>query len=598
VQEADTVSARVVGRWGRIAAAAASGLLLAACTSTAPEAPEPAAPESSAPESAAPQGQASVDAGAGEITLAFAGDVHFEAHLAELLGRPEGALGPMASTLRDADLAMLNLESAITERRRRDPKELEDADNRYWFRSPPAALTALADAGVDVVSMANNHVGDYGEAGLADTLAAARDGAARDGAAHVIGIGRNAAEAFAPHRVRVAGIDVAFLAADTTFREGSSDVWAAGPDSAGAAAARRPRPTALLDAVGAAAATDDVVIVYLHWGREFQSCPTQQQRTLGRQLAEAGADVVVGSHAHVLGGSGWSGDTYVNYGLGNFVWYHDRQPDTGVLELRVTEDGVVGERWVPARITTAGTPQPVLGASRRTAISRWEELRRCAGLGASRGVAQADDPPYTSSIRRIGAALAERMSASHGPGCPVPLRDLRYLQMTHRNFDGQARTGEMVVHRRHARGVARAFGRLYTAGWPIARMRLVDDYGGDDDRSMAANNTSGFNCRRVAGQSNWSAHAYGAAIDLNPVQNPYVQPGSVDPPNGRAFARLDRSTTSPVPAGVIRAGELPVTVFARLGWQWGGDWVGSKDYQHFVEPALPAPSQVGGAGQD
>ena len=104
-------------------------------------------------------------------------------------------------------------------------------------------------------------------------------------------------------------------------------------------------------------------------------------------------------------------------------------------------------------------------------------------------------------MRRIGAALAERMRTSHRPGCPVPLRDLRYLRMTYRDFDGRARTGEMVVHRRHARGVTRAFGRLYDAGWPIARMRLVDDYGGDDDRSMAANNTSGFNCRRVAGQA-------------------------------------------------------------------------------------------------
>jgi poly-gamma-glutamate synthesis protein (capsule biosynthesis protein) len=568
VQEADTVRARVVGRVGRIAAAA-SGLLLAACTSTGP----------GAPGSPAPGGPATRDEGAGEVTLAFAGDVHFEAHLARRLRRPEEALGPIADTLRDADLAMLNLESAITERGRRDPKELEDANNRYWFRTPPAALSALAAAGVDVVSMANNHVGDYGEIGLADTLAA------RDAGPTVIGIGRNAAEAFAPHRVRVADVDFAFLAADTTFREGGSDVWAAGTDTAGTAAARGPRPAALLDAVSASAATDDVVVVYLHWGREYQSCPTQQQRTLGRHLAEAGADVVVGSHAHVLGGSGWSGDTYVNYGLGNFVWYHDRQPDTGVLKLRVTEDGVVGEEWVPARITAAGTPRPISGAGRETALAGWDELQRCAGLGPSRGLAQADDPPYTSTIRPIGAALAERMTASHGSGCPVPLRDLRHLRMTHRNFDGQARTGEMVVHRRYARGVTRAFGRLYAAGWPIARMRLVDDYGGDDDRSMAANNTSGFNCRRVAGQANWSAHAYGAAIDLNPVQNPYVRPGSIDPPNGRAFAAIDRGATSPVPAGVIRAGELPVSVFARLGWQWGGNWVGAKDYQHFADPA-------------
>jgi poly-gamma-glutamate synthesis protein (capsule biosynthesis protein) len=159
--------------------------------------------------------------------------------------------------------------------------------------------------------------------------------------------------------------------------------------------------------------------------------------------------------------------------------------------------------------------------------------------------------------------------------------------MTHRDFDGRARTGEMVVHRRWARGVTEAFGELYAAGWPIARMRLVDDYRGDDDRSMAANNTSGFNCRRVAGQRNWSDHAFGAAIDLNPVQNPYVRPGSVSPPNGRRFARTDRGSTVPVPLGVIRAEDVPVRAFARIGWEWGGYWVGSSDFQHVAARSTP-----------
>ena len=187
----------------------------------------------------------------------------------------------------------------------------------------------------------------------------------------VIGIGRDEAEALTPHRVTRGGIDVAFLAADSVFREGSSDVWAAGPDSAGVAAARRARPAALLDAVRQSAEVDDVVVVYLHWGRERQSCPTQKQRLLGRQLAEAGADVVVGSHSHVLGGAGWSGDTYVGYGLGNFVWYHNRQPDTGVLTLSVDRDGVVDDSWTPARIAAGGRPRPLAGAARGAAVDRW-----------------------------------------------------------------------------------------------------------------------------------------------------------------------------------------------------------------------------------
>jgi poly-gamma-glutamate synthesis protein (capsule biosynthesis protein) len=191
---------------------------------------------------------------------------------------------------------------------------------------------------------------------------------------------------------------------------------------------------------------------------------------------------------------------------------------------------------------------------------------------------------YESSISRIDADLAGRMRRSHRPGCPVPLRDLRYLRMTHRDFDGSARTGEMVVHRRWARPVTEAFGRLYDAGFPIARMRLVDDYRADDDLSMAANNTSGFNCRRVAGQTSWSQHASGEAIDINPVQNPYVRPGRIDPPAGRSFADVRRDRSAPARLGVIRAGDLPVTAFSRIGWEWGGSWASSKDYQHVAAP--------------
>ncbi|SFA77490.1 poly-gamma-glutamate synthesis protein (capsule biosynthesis protein) [Nocardioides alpinus] len=517
----------------------------------------------------------------GEVTLAFAGDVHFEAHVGTLLRR---GLGPIARTLRSADVAMVNLETPVTERGRRDPKELEFASDRYYFRTPPRALGALADAGVDVVTVANNHAGDYGEVGLSDTIRAAR----RSRVA-VVGAGRNSVEAFTPHVVRKDDLDVAFLAADTVQREGGSGVWSAGPRNAGIAAARGSRTDLLLDAVETAATQQDLVVVYVHWGRENEACPTQSQRRLGRELADAGADVVVGSHSHVLGGAGWSGDTYVSYGLGNFVWYHSRQPDTGVLTLRLDADGVVEEDWVPARIAPDGRPLPVTGPARAGAVRDWRAGARCSGLAAERGEAQADDPEYDATIAPIDAALAERMrGSSHRRGCPVPLSDLRHLTMTYRGFGGLARTGEMVVHRRFARDVTQVFGRLYDVGYPIARMRLVDEYGGDDDASMADNNTSGFNCRRVAGQRNWSDHAFGAAIDVNPVQNPYVRPGSIDPPAGRRYAAIDRGRSAPVPVGVIREGDLLVREFARIGWQWGGYWVSSKDYQHVAAARPPA----------
>ena len=190
-------------------------------------------------------------------------------------------------------------------------------------------------------------------------------------------------------------------------------------------------------------------------------------------------------------------------------------------------------------------------------------------------------PPYAATVRRIGPALQHRMRFSHRAGCPVPLADLRYLRMTYVGFDGRAHTGEMVVHADQAEAVTEVFGRLYDARWPLRRMVLVDVYGGDDDRSMAADNTSGFNCRLVAGSDGWSRHAFGAAIDLNPVRNPYVQPSGVEPPAGRRFATLDRRAGAEVPAGVIRSDDVVVQAFARIGWLWGGDWSSSKDYQHF-----------------
>ena len=314
----------------------------------------------------------------GTVTIAFAGDVHFQLQVAGLLQHPRGALGPIARALADADVAMVNLESAITTGGTRDPKELEDAWDRYWFRTPPAALDLLDRAGIDVVTMANNHGADYGATGLRDTLRARRHGPLP-----VIGVGRDRADAFAPYRVTVRGTDLAFLAADTTFREGASPVWAAGPSTPGIAAARPPRHQHLLAAVRAASRRDDVVVVYLHWGAERGSCPNPTQRLLARDLAAAGADVVVGSGNHLVCGSGWLGDTYVNYGLGNFVWYHNHDPQTGVLQLRIQDGAVVDDAWRPARLGIWGRPNPLGGAARRSAISDWRELRVAADLGAS-----------------------------------------------------------------------------------------------------------------------------------------------------------------------------------------------------------------------
>ena len=512
----------------------------------------------------------------GTVTLAFAGDMHFQLHLAALLDHPRGALGPIRRTLAAADLTMVNLESAITDRGTPEAKELEVAGQRYYFRTSPAALDVLGAAGVDLVTMANNHGADYGAVGLKDTLAAIRNGPIP-----VIGIGRDRQRAFAPYRASIRGTDFAFLAADASMREGSSDVWAAGPTTPGIAAAHAGRPRALLAAVRAASQQADVVVVYLHWGAELRGCPTLQQRTTARALAEAGADVIVGAHAHVLLGSAWVGDTYVNYGLGNFLWYHDHQPDTGVLRVSIRNGEVVGDSWTPARIQASGLPLPLRGGDRAAAIADWHRLHGCTGP-PSHG-RPAPLPAYAWSQRRVGPVLRHRMRFSHHPGCPLALTDLRYLRVTYLGFDGRAHTGELAIHKDFAGQVAGVFERLYDARWPIRRMRLVDDYGGNDNRSMAADNTSGYNCRRVAGTTTWSAHAYGAAIDLNPVQNPDLTGATVAPRAGRRFAATDRSAGADAPPGVITADGPVVRAFARIGWEWGGTW-SSQDYQHFSAP--------------
>ena len=185
-------------------------------------------------------------------------------------------------------------------------------------------------------------------------------------------------------------------------------------------------------------------------------------------------------------------------------------------------------------------------------------------------------PGFVSAVQEIDPATATRMTASWRPGCPVPLRDLRLVTITHRGFDGRARPGEVVVHAAHAERMQRVFAELFAAGFPIEQVRLVDEFGGDDDRSMAANNTSAFNCRRVRGSTRWSQHAYGLAIDINPLQNPYVTPGgAVLPPGGREY--LDRDGNRP---GLITARSPAVAAFGRVGWRWGGTW-SNPDYQHF-----------------
>lgn len=165
------------------------------------------------------------------------------------------------------------------------------------------------------------------------------------------------------------------------------------------------------------------------------------------------------------------------------------------------------------------------------------------------------------------------------PGCPVPPSQLRAIRLSYVGFDGMAHTGRIIVSASVARGVIKVFSILYRARFPIRRMRPVDAFRGSDPRSMAADNTSGFNCRRAVapGPPQWSMHAFGLAIDVNTVQNPYIEAGAgVQPSAGAAY--LSRSDLRP---GMAYPGGILVSAFKRIGWEWGGYWAGSPDYQHF-----------------
>ena len=170
---------------------------------------------------------------------------------------------------------------------------------------------------------------------------------------------------------------------------------------------------------------------------------------------------------------------------------------------------------------------------------------------------------------------------SYPQGCEVPKSDLRYLELSYVDFEGHEHLGQMVCNRHVADDLLYIFRRLYEARYPIASMRLIDDYGADDARSMAANNTSCFCYRRVAGSTALSKHSRGMAVDVNPLYNPcvYVRSGRVLPPEGRAYAH-GRDRRKDIP-GKIDATDLCYRLFVSCGFRWGGSWRSLKDYQHF-----------------
>jgi hypothetical protein len=184
-------------------------------------------------------------------------------------------------------------------------------------------------------------------------------------------------------------------------------------------------------------------------------------------------------------------------------------------------------------------------------------------------------PPFHAALAPVSAA---QLGASWHAGCPVGPSQLRAVRVSYVGFDGRARTGMLVVNRAVTSSVERVFRTLYRERFPIRRMTPVAAFGGSDTRSMAADNTSAFNCRYAVapGPKRWSVHAFGEAIDVNTVENPYLEGGHVLPPAGRSY--LDRTRHRP---GMAVAGGALVRAFASVGWLWGGRWSASPDWQHF-----------------
>ena len=216
-----------------------------------------------------------------------------------------------------------------------------------------------------------------------------------------------------------------------------------------------------------------------------------------------------------------------------------------------------------------------MGVNRRSGVLA---LATALALAVVPAAPSLSEEGFEAHVSRISPALKKRMTGkSWHQGCPVPIRRLRLIEVSYHGFDKQRHMGRLVAHKDAVNALVGALRSMYRHGFKIRKMYLVDRYDASDRRSMRADNTSAFNCRTVAGTDRWSEHAYGRAIDINPVENPYVaSDGSVSPRKGAEYA--DRS---PRRKGMIASGGATVRAFEREGWGWGGYWSSSKDYQHF-----------------
>lgn len=308
--------------------------------------------------------------GSGEaVTIAFAGDASFEGLTDAVRSDPEGLLGAITPLLSSADVTVINLEAALG-------MAGTAQDKAFAFRTPAETVVALRSAGVDAVSMANNHGMDFGEAGFAESLRIKSESGFP-----IIGMGNDEAEAYAPFLTEVKGQRIGVIAATDVLNDHLMATWTAGPGKPGLASAKGDRLQRLVQEIDATRDKVDTLAVYLHWGIEKQTCPSDRQRELATTLTAAGADIVVGAHPHRLQGMGFLGDKFVAYSLSNFIFQAPSADGrrTGVAVVTATGRHIDGYQWHPATITNR-VPVPLDGASAEKEQASMTQLQQCADL--------------------------------------------------------------------------------------------------------------------------------------------------------------------------------------------------------------------------
>jgi hypothetical protein len=194
---------------------------------------------------------------------------------------------------------------------------------------------------------------------------------------------------------------------------------------------------------------------------------------------------------------------------------------------------------------------------------------------------------FNYQISPITSTIKERMIKANSwrRTCPVHLVDLRYINVNHLDFNGKTVSGEIIVHKDIADEVVNIFAELYEINYPIKQMHLVADFKANDWQSIEADNTSAFNCRPVTGnKKKWSKHAYGKAIAINPIENPYVsRKGHISHKASWKYKKRRHRKNTYADRAVLLKHDKATKIFKKYGWTWGGDWRTVKDYQHFVK---------------